>query len=92
MSDLIKNATGTQKLLGYMVDASQSDECARSILTLTDAHTNRHGVLHGGIEATLLDSAMGFTSSLYLDPVAKPPCLTVSITINFIAAAFKGAP
>ncbi len=90
MSDLIENETGTQKLLGYVVDVGQADHRARSSLTLTDAHTNRHRVLHGGIAATLLDSAMGFTASLYFDPATRPPCLTVSLTVNFVAAAFKG--
>ncbi len=90
MSELIKNSTGTQKLIGYVVEVDDSNQCAQTSLTLTDAHTNRHDVLHGGIAATLLDSAVGFTSSMYLDPVEKPPCLTISLTVNFVAAAFKG--
>ena len=53
MTGLIENETGTQRLIGYRLDVGQPDRRARCRLVLDDRHTNRHGVLHGGIAAHL---------------------------------------
>ena len=90
-SGIIENETGTQRLIGYVLDVGQSDHRARCHLTLTEAHLNRHGVLHGGIAATLLDNALGATASLTVDASGRAPFLTISLNTNFIAAAKEGA-
>ncbi|WP_236641328.1 PaaI family thioesterase [Paracoccus aeridis] len=87
---LIENETGTQRLIGYRLDVGQPDRRARCRLVLDDRHTNRHGVLHGGIAATLLDSACGATASLTVDDTGLRPFLTISLTIDFIAAGRAG--
>ncbi|SFE28699.1 PaaI family thioesterase [Roseivivax sediminis] len=86
---LIRDETGTQRTLGYVIDVADP-ESARCHLDVTDAHTNRHDVLHGGIVTLLLDSAMGATGSLSIDPEGRAPFLTVSITTQFLAAACAG--
>ena len=85
--DLIEDETGTQRLIGYVIDVGQPDKRARCTLSVTDHHLNRHNVLHGGIATTMLDSAMGATASLSVDPSGRAPFLTVSLTTQFVAAA-----
>ena len=85
--DLIENETGAQRLMGYVLDVGQPDMRARCTLSMTDLHLNRHGVLHGGIAATMLDSAMGATASLSVDPCGRAPFLTISLSTQFIAPA-----
>ncbi len=86
----IRDETGTQRLVGYVIDLSDPGGQARVSLDLEDRHLNRHGVLHGGIAAMLLDSASGFTCSLAGDPETAPPVLTVSLTTNFLAPGKPG--
>lgn len=88
---IIQNETGTQRLIGYVLDVSHPDKQARCSLTLTDAHLNRHCVLHGGIATAVLDSALGATASLTVDPMGRAPFLTISLTTAFIAPAIEGA-
>ena len=90
MIEVIQGETGTQKTLGYTLEIGHDDGSARCILQVTEAHTNRHHVLHGGIAATLLDNAMGATSSLTADPSGRTPFLTISMTTQFHAPAHAG--
>lgn len=91
MSDgLIRDETGTQRLVGYVLDVGQPDRRARCILDMDERHLNRHGVLHGGIAATLLDNASGATASLTVDPAGRAPFLTISLDTQFIAPARAG--
>ncbi|MFN3274428.1 MAG: PaaI family thioesterase [Paracoccus sp. (in: a-proteobacteria)] len=87
---LIENETGTQRLIGYVLDVGQGDGCARALLDLDDRHLNRQGILHGGLSATLLDSAMGATGSLTVDPSGRHPFTTLSLTVNYLAPGRPG--
>ena len=91
MMTLIENETGAQRSLGYVLDVGQDDGCARCQLDLTQAHMNRHGVLHGGFAAVLLDNAMGATGSLTVDPTGRAPFLTISLNTRFVAPASAGS-
>ena len=82
--------TGTQRLIGWVTDTGHPDGRARVSLDVTGDHTNRHDVLHGGIVATLLDSACGISGSMHMDPVDLPPMLSVSFTVQFIAPMLQG--
>lgn len=82
--------TGTQRLIGWVSDTGHPDGRARIWLDVTDDHTNRHDVLHGGIIATLLDSVCGITGSMRVDPVLLPPMLSVSFTVQFMAPMTRG--
>lgn len=88
---LIRGETGAQRLLGYVLDvrAGQGGE-ARCHHVVTSEHTNRHGVLHGGITTSILDNAMGATASLTVDDSGTAPFLTISMTVNFLAPAHEG--
>lgn len=85
---LIRDETGAQTLLGYVVDLS--DGTARSHLTIGPQHTNRHGGLHGGLMAALLDNAMGYAAALHFDPSAAPQVMTVSMTTSYLAPVRSG--
>ncbi|MCE0503923.1 PaaI family thioesterase [Roseivivax sp. GX 12232] len=87
---VIEGETGAQRSLGYVLDVGQGDGSARCHLEVGAGHANRHGVLHGGIAAVLLDNAMGATASLTVDPRGRAPFLTISLTTNFLAAAEQG--
>lgn len=91
MSDrLIIDETGAQRLVGYTLDVGHPDGCARCSLVVDARHTNRHGVLHGGIAAMLLDNACGATASLSIDSSGRTPFLTVSLNTDFLAAGRPG--
>lgn len=87
---LIVDETGTQRLVGYTLDVGQPNRRARCHLVVDDRHTNRHGVLHGGIAAMLLDSACGATASLTVDDSGRRPFLTISLNIDFVGAGRQG--
>jgi acyl-coenzyme A thioesterase 13 len=87
---LIRNETGAQRLIGYVVDVSDPAGRARCHLDVGDAHLNRHGVLHGGIIAAVLDNASGVTGSLTVDSTGRVPFTTISFTVQFHAAGQPG--
>ena len=86
---LITDATGAQRLVGWVTDVGHPGG-ARLTLTVGPQHGNRHGVLHGGIIAMLLDSASGYTGSRHIDPDSLPEMLTLSLTTQFLAPALAG--
>lgn len=88
MIEQIKDETGTQRLLGYVLEVGHTDGGARCILDVTDAHLNRHNALHGGIMAAVMDNAMGATASLTVSPDGRNPFLTISMTTQFMAPAY----
>lgn len=60
----------------------------RSLLEvpLDRRHMNKRGIPHGGLHATLLDTAMGVAVSAS-DPLERPWALTLALTVNYIGAA-----
>ena len=88
-SKLIRDETGTQTLVGYVVDISDPPH-GRCYLDLGPQHLNRHGVLHGGIAVTVLDNACGTTGSLTVDAGGRSPFLTVSMNTQFIGSGRPG--
>lgn len=86
--EIIRDETGAQTLLGYVVDVREG--IARCHLDLEAKHGNRHGGLHGGIIACLLDNAMGYAAALKLDPSGETKVLTVSMNTQFLAPAKDG--
>lgn len=87
---IIRDETGAQRLIGYVLDVGQGDGLARCHLDLDARHLNRHGRLHGGIAAALLDNASGAVGSLSMDPSGRHPWITVSMTINYLAPGRPG--
>lgn len=88
---IIRDQSGTQTLVGYVVDVGQPDGRGRAWLQTEARHSNRNGMLHGGIIAMLLDAACGFTASMRLGDHALTPLVTVSLTTQFVAAAVIGS-
>ncbi|UWR21946.1 PaaI family thioesterase [Sulfitobacter sp. S190] len=86
---LIRDETGTQRLVGYVVDVSDPAH-GRCWLDVDERHLNRHGALHGGIAVTLLDNASGTTGSLTVDATGKAPFLTVSLNTQFVGSGKPG--
>ena len=48
---------------------------------------NRYGIPHGGLHATLLDTAMGFATCYTGDPDVRQLVMTLSMTVNFMAVS-----
>jgi uncharacterized protein (TIGR00369 family) len=53
-----------------------------------DAHTNSRGFVHGGLISALADNAMGLSCGRRLGEAAS--LVTVSLSVDFLAAALKG--
>ncbi len=87
---IIRDETGAQTLLGYVVDISAKDGRGRCVLDIGSQHTNRHGGLHGGIIACMLDNAMGYAASLSGDPDGQTKFMTVAMNTQFIAPVQEG--
>ncbi|PHO05715.1 thioesterase [Rhodobacteraceae bacterium 4F10] len=78
------------RLIGFRVELDAEKKEAHCVLEAADIHMNRHGVLHGGLISTLLDTAGGVTASMTVDDDGLTPFTTVSLNINFVAPALQG--
>jgi acyl-coenzyme A thioesterase 13 len=87
---IIRDETGAQTLLGYVVDITAGDGTARCHLDIGPEHTNRHGSLHGGILSCMLDNAMGYADSLTGDAAGQTRFVTLSMTTQYLAPARAG--
>lgn len=88
---IIRAQSGAQMSVDYIVDVGQPDGLGRAMLDVRQQHTNRNGMLHGGIIAMLLDAACGFTASMRLgEGDALTPLVTVQLNISFVAEAAMG--
>ena len=81
---VMRGETGHQLHLGYY--ARIYPDRTEVLLTPNESHLNRHDVLHGGVVATRIDSALGYAASRHLSDDASVLVVTVSYTVNFIAA------
>ena len=79
-----RGETGHQRHLGYYAEihADHTDV----FLVPDERHLNRQDVLHGGVVATILDAALGYAASRHLSEDVSVHVVTVSYTVNFIAA------
>lgn len=91
---IIRNETGAQELIGYVLDVSQQDDdgnrFARCWLDIEPKHLNRHQALHGGLISSMLDNACGATASLTVDETGKAPFMTVSFDTRFLEGVRSG--
>jgi acyl-coenzyme A thioesterase 13 len=81
---------GVQQLVGYKTTIDRRDGSCIVTLNLEPPHLNRHGILHGGIVATVLDVVCGNTASQFFDPENHAALVTVSLTLSYVAAAKTG--
>ena len=82
--------SGAQGLIGYEIRLIPEDGTAEVSLDVGPQHLNRNGTLHGGLIASLLDSAAGFAASLSFGGAVLMPVVTVSLTTHFLAPAREG--
>jgi acyl-coenzyme A thioesterase 13 len=55
---------------------------------VAEKHTNRRGIVHGGMICTLADFAMGYTASSTSDPPRK--LVTTTLSMDFAGNAHPG--
>jgi acyl-CoA thioesterase len=68
--------------------AERSDGHARLELTVEDSHLRTRGIAHGGVIASLLDTAMGVAVSTKTPEGCFP--VTAQLNVNFIRPAWNG--
>jgi len=76
--------------MGYGIEIDPEAVEAHCVLEISCLHLNRQGGLHGGVAATLLDTASGITASLSCDPQGVTPFVTLSLNVNYLAVARQG--
>ncbi|MGR3545646.1 MAG: PaaI family thioesterase [Roseovarius sp.] len=84
--NLLEPPSALQTHLGYRLIAWSKD-FARLELPLEPFLMNRQGLPHGGIHATLLDTAMGFSGCYTGDPARQQMALTLSLTVSYLGQA-----
>lgn len=82
-------ASGLRSLLGIGLTEWAPDRATVG-MDIAPHHLNRSGLLHGGILATLLDTAMGYAGCFATEPGLTRRTLTLSLTTNFIASVRNG--
>ncbi|AHM04625.1 hypothetical protein roselon_02289 [Roseibacterium elongatum DSM 19469] len=82
--DLQEPAYALQAHLGFDLTGWRQD-WARVEMPLGAHLMNRQGLPHGGVHATLLDTAMGYAGCYTGDPAVRQMALTLSLTVNFLA-------
>lgn len=67
-----------------------SENFARMEVNVRDFHLNRSGIVHGGLYATLLDAAAGYTG-VWTPPGVDPKrAITLSLTTNYLGKTDAG--
>lgn len=89
MSTKEEGPSGFQQLLGYRL-AEWEDGRAVLELEVEHKHTNRAGVLHGGVLATLVDTACGFAATFCPHPGRVRRVVTLSLTTSFTGQVRHG--
>lgn len=82
---LREEAYALQTLLGFDLTGWR-EGWARVEMPVKPQLANRQGLVHGGIHATLLDTAMGYSGCFTGDPERRVLALTLSLTVNYVSA------
>ena len=69
-----------------VVDASEGH--VRLAIETTDAHENLQGTIHGGVVATLADTAMGLAVRTAIEP--GRPHVTIDMSVHYLRPAARG--
>lgn len=73
-----------QAHLGFTIDDWSKDYC-RLTQEMVPHLGNRYGIPHGGVMATLLDTAMGYASCFTGDPDNKQLVMTLSLNVQYLS-------
>ncbi|WP_085909416.1 PaaI family thioesterase [Kiloniella majae] len=88
-SDTQESISNFGQLMGYSL-AEWTEESASIALTIADCHLNSAAIMHGGVLATLIDTACGYTLIHNPDPAKRRRAVTLSLNTQFTAAANVG--
>ncbi|MBU2962060.1 PaaI family thioesterase [Citreicella sp. C3M06] len=86
MSDITDPPSAFATLLGYEL-TDWREGFARYEMDITDKLGNRQGIPHGGVHATLIDSAMGISGCWTGDAELRMTSLTLSLNVQYIGKA-----
>jgi uncharacterized protein (TIGR00369 family) len=93
MSDLppsLESPQGFSQIVDYRLLVWRPDH-AEVVLEIGPKHLNRSGVLHGGVVATLIDTACGYAGVHAIEPGKIRRAVTLSMTVSFVAQVGLGA-
>lgn len=82
--------SGYAELIGYEL-VEKGRDYARLTLALGPQHLNRLGVPHGGVLASLLDSATGIAVAFADGPDTMLRAVTIAMNVQFIGQAIAGS-
>jgi len=80
---------GFNKILGFRI-VDWRDGFVRLEVDLAEHHLNRSGLVHGGVLATLLDAACGYTGVYPGDSTRIRRAVTLSMTTTYVGQAKSG--
>ena len=84
----IPKLTKLAKTIGFEITEFTEGNCIVE-LPITEEHLNAGGVVHGGLHATLLDTAMGGTLVTTLPK--EQWCATAQLDISYLEASYAGS-
>jgi uncharacterized protein (TIGR00369 family) len=89
MDRLQRPYSGYAELIGYELTEHDRD-FARVTLLVEPRHLNRLNVPHGGVLATLLDTAAGFAVAFADEPGKLRSAITLSMNVQYLGQAKQG--
>ena len=90
MSENATAEANAKTTIGYEIERINPDGGAIVSLQVDERHLNGHGIAHGGIVATLLDTAAGHTAATFFDQDRNISIVTVSMNISYLAPCTPG--
>ena len=81
---MIEDPYPFQRLVGFEITEWSADGC-RLELPLRDDLGNRYGLPHGGVHATLLDTAMGFAGSWTGSEAERRMAMTLALNVQYLS-------
>jgi uncharacterized protein (TIGR00369 family) len=91
LADQVENASlsGYSRLIEYRLQRADKGYAEVS-LTVGPKHLNRLGVMHGGVLATLIDTATGFAVAFAETPEKMKPAVTLTLNTQFLGQTQEG--
>jgi len=83
-SDMIEDPYEFQKLLGFEITDWAVDTCALR-LPIGPHLSNRYGIPHGGVYASVLDTVMGFSGCFTGNPDHVRRAMTLTMNVNYLS-------
>lgn len=84
----VPKLTKLAKTIGFEITEFTEGNCIVE-LPITEEHLNAGGVVHGGLHATMLDTAMGGTLVTTLPK--EQWCATAQLDISYLEASYAGS-